>query len=149
MIITPLLYQSTVHIATPYIVERGGPYFEDEPLQSAPVEQTEKLRRAIRAAIDRGNPAISRAEVKALRDGKNPPMLSATGARSWYQLDRQMKGSWSLIEKSGRYEIRVDQPMEPRGWHEDKAKRVEFPPGTPVDEVIERLIGMIQERARQ
>jgi hypothetical protein len=47
------------------------------------------------------------------------------------------------------YEIRVDEPMQPRGWHEDKSKRVQFPPGTPVEHVIERLIAMIQDCARQ
>ena len=76
-------------------------------------------------------------------------MLAATGARSWNALDRQMKGSWSIDEKDGAYQIRVDEPMEPRGWHEDKAKRVQFPPGTPVEDVITRLIAMIQECARE
>lgn len=76
-------------------------------------------------------------------------MLAATGARSWYALDREMTGSWSLVEKDGLYQIRVDQPMETHGWHEDESKRVRFPAGTAVEDVIDRLIAMSQECARQ
>ena len=120
------------------------------PLQSVPVEQTEGLRQAIAAAIERGNPLVSRDRAKAaFSDSKSSAMLKATGARSWYALDRQTKGLWSIVEENGIYEIRVDQPMKPRGWHEDRTKRVQFSPGTPVEDVITRLIAMIQERARQ
>jgi hypothetical protein len=56
---------------------------------------------------------------------------------------------WNITDRNGLYQIRVDQPMQPRGWHEDKTKKVEFPPGTPVEDVIDRLIAMIQERAQQ
>jgi hypothetical protein len=147
MIVSPLLYNDVVYIPTSYLVERGGPFFEGEPLESVSVEQTKRLRLAFLAAIDRGNAPISRAQVAAFRAVNTPPMLVATGARSWNALDKEMKGSWSIVEKDGVYQIRVDQPMEPRGWHEDKAKRVEFPLGTPVEAVIDRLIAMIQERA--
>ena|ERR1700722_16719139 len=149
MIVSPLLYKDTVYIPTTYIVEGGGPFFEGTPLEAVPVEQTKRLRLAILAAVNRGNAPISRAEVTVARTANIPPMLAATGARSWYVLDRQMKGSWSLVEKDGTYQIRVDQPMEPRGWHEDKSKRMEFPAGTLLEDVIDRLIAMIQERAQQ
>jgi hypothetical protein len=144
------LYKGIVHIPTSYIVERNGFFFEGTPLDSVPVEQTEKLRQAILAAMGRDNPPISRAEVgAALSDSKNSAMLAATRARSWSVLDRQTQGLWSIVDRSGFYEIRVKEPMAPRGWHEDKTKRVQFPSGTSVDEVIERLIAMIQERARE
>jgi hypothetical protein len=53
----------------------------------------------------------------------------------------------SVAEEDRLHVIRVKEPMQPRGWHEDKTKRVQFPPGTPMDEMIGRLIAMIQERA--
>jgi hypothetical protein len=43
----------------------------------------------------------------------------------------------------------VNEPLEKNGRHEDKTKRVQFPPGTPVDDVIKRLIAMVQHSARQ
>jgi hypothetical protein len=149
MNISLLLYKDVVQIPTSYAIQRGF-YFKYTPLQSVPVEQTERLRDAIRTAIERGNPSISRDEVTAISGSKNPPMLAATGARSWHALDRQTKGSWSIKESNSAYEIRVNEPMQqPRGWHEDKTKRVQFPAGTPVEDVIDRLITMIQERARE
>ena len=149
MTVSPLLHKRIVYIPTSYRVESDGFFYEHAPLQSVPVEQTERLRQAILTSIERGNPPISRDEVRNLSIDKNPPMLAATGARSWDALDRQMQGSWSIKDKDGIYQIRVDEPMQPRGWHEDKTKRVEFPPGTPVEDVIDRLIAMIQECARQ
>lgn len=148
MTVSLLLYKGVAHIPTSYAIEKGF-YFEHTPLQSVPVEQTDRLHQAILTTIERGNPPISRDKVRALSGSKNPPMLAATGARSWYALDRQMNGSWSIVEKDGLYQIRVNQPMDSHGWHEDEAKRVQFPPGTPVEDVITRLIAMIQECARQ
>jgi hypothetical protein len=113
------------------------------------VEQTERLRQAILTAIGRGNPTISRDQARALLHSKDDPLLKATGARSWHVLDRHTQGLWSIDENNELYQIRVDEPMQPRGWHEDKSKRIEFPPGTPVEDVIDRLIAMIQECARQ
>jgi hypothetical protein len=143
------LYNGTIYIPTSHIVERDGFFFEGAPLDSVPVEQTERLRQAILTATERGNPLISRDQARVLIHGKGSPLLKATGARSWNALDRQTEGLWSLRGKNAVYEIRVNQPMEPRGWHEDKTKRVEFPPDTPVEDVIDRLIAMIQECARQ
>jgi hypothetical protein len=143
------LYKGVVQLPTSYFVARDGFYVTDTPLESVPVEQTEGLRRAILAALARGNPPISRDEARARLNSKNDPLLRATGARSWFALDRETAGLWSLVEQDGLYEIQVDQPMETRGWHEDKSKRVHFPPGTPVDDVIDRLIAMIQDRARE
>jgi hypothetical protein len=149
MIVSPLLHKGVVHIPTTYKIASEGFFCEHAPLTSVPVEQTETLRQAVLDAIERGNPLMNRDEFGTLSRSRAAPMLAATGARSWNALDRQMQGSWSVTDRNGVYEIRVDQPMQPRGWHEDKTKRVEFPPGTPVDDVITRLIAMIQERARQ
>jgi hypothetical protein len=139
------LYKGMVHIPTSYF---SGFFVTNTPLESVAVEQTERLRQAILTAIGRGNPSISRDQARTLLHSKDDPLLKATGARSWYVLDRQTQGLWSIDEKNGLYEIRVDEPMQPRGWHEDKTKRVEFPPGTPVEDVIDRLIMMIQECAQ-
>ena len=140
------LHNGVVHIPTSY---RGGFFIEDAPIESVPVEQTDELRQAILVAIGRGNPPISQDDANTRVGRKDRPLLKAAGVRSWYVLDRQTAGLWSSTDRNGVYEIRVDQPMEPRGWHEDKSKRVQFPPGTSVEDVITRLITMIQERAQQ
>lgn len=141
------LYKGIVYIPTSHDV--GSFFFEGDPVGSVPVEQTWGLRQAILTAIEHGNPLISRDQARVFIHSKDSPLLKATGARSWYILDRGTTGLWSMTDRNGVFQIRVNQPMEPRGWHEDKAGRVEFPPGTPVEDVIGRLIAMIQERARQ
>ena len=143
------LYKGAVYIPTSYVVERDGFFVSNTPLESVPVEQPERMRRAILTTIERGNPPISRDRARVLLHSKGDPLLEAAGVRSWYILDRDTEGLWSIVGKDGIYQIRVDEPMQPRGWHEDKTKRVEFLPGTPVEEVIDRLIAMIQECARQ
>jgi hypothetical protein len=140
------LYKGVVHIPTSYF---SGFFVTNTPLESVAVEQTQRLRQAILTAIGRGNPSISRDQARTLLHSKDDPLLKATGARSWHVLDRQTQGLWSIDESNGVYQIRVDEPMQPRGWHEDKTKRVEFPPGTPVEDVIDRLVAMIQGCARQ
>jgi hypothetical protein len=141
------LYNEIVYIPTSHDV--GSFFFEGDPVSSVPVERTEQLRQAIMTAIGRGNPQITRDEARILIHRKDPPALKITGAKSWHALDRDTTGLWNITDRNGVYEIRVDEPMEPRGWHEDKTRRVSFPAATPLEEVIDRLIAMIQERARQ
>ncbi len=149
MDISLLLHGGIVYIPTSYRVERKGFFFENAPIESVSVNQIPKLREAIVRAIGRGNPSISLNQYKSLSSSKRSVLLEATGTRSWDVLDRQINGLWSVTEIDGQYVIRVKQPMQPRGWHEDKTKRVQFPPGTPVEDVIDRLIAIIQECDRQ
>ena len=144
------LYHGTVYIPTGHLVVGHGFYLGKEPVDSVPVEQTGKLRECVIAALARGNPPISRNEARTiLSDSRNSAILKATQAKSWDALDRQTKGLWGLVEKDGLYQIRVDQPRETRGWHEDETKRILFPPETPVEDVIDRLIAMIQACAQE
>src|ERR1700730_4979556 len=95
------LYKGVVQIPTSYFVELDGFFVTDTPLESVPVEQTERLQQAILTAIGRGNPSISRDQARTLLHSKDDPVLKATGARSWHVLDRQTQGLWSIDEKNG------------------------------------------------
>src|ERR1700739_3303619 len=101
------LYKGIVHIPTSNRVGVDGFYVTDAPLETVPVEQTGKLRQAIVTAIGRGNPTISRDEARALIHCKDPPTLRATGASSWYVLDRETTGLWNITDRNGVYQIRV------------------------------------------
>lgn len=144
------LYQGIIYIPTVHRVEGHGFLVMKAPIDAVSPEQAEGLREAIRAALARGNPSMSADEARAtLNDDRNSDTLRATQAKSWFALDRQTAGLWTLAEENGLYEIRVDEPLETRGWHEDETKRIRFPPGTSVDDVINRLIAMIQECAQE
>jgi hypothetical protein len=150
MVVSLRLYNGVVYVPTSYRVEGNRFLFQDIPLEAVPVEHTDSLRRAILVAIERGNPPISFEKYKSELDSKDDPLLKAAGARSWGVFDRQTKGLLSLEEEEdGGYRIQVSRQMEPRGWRDDPGKGVHFPAGTLVDEVIARLIAMIQERSRE
>ena len=122
MDISVRLYKGIVYIPTGHRVEGRGLLVDKAPVGSVPFEQTEELREAILEAVTRGNPPISADEARAtFSDSKSSAILTATRAKSWYSLDRQTKGLWSFVERDGSYEIRVDQPMETHGWHEEKS----------------------------
>ena len=96
------------------------------------------------AALERGNPPISRDEARVRLHSKDDPLLQATGARSWFALDRQTTGIWGLSEENGVHEISVGRPLETHGWGQDESKRIQFLPGTAVDDVIDCLGYIIQ-----
>lgn len=148
MNITCDLYKGIVYIPTSYAIHEGF-YCQDAPIQIVKAEETQNLLGAIRIAAERGNPPITKDEASQRWAAKEGAYLKATGARSWNKLDRERTGLWSLVERNGLYQIHVDCPMKPRGWHEDKSKRVVFPDGTSAEEAIIRPVEMIQERQRE
>jgi hypothetical protein len=148
MNISICLHKGTIYIPTSYRVIRDGYHFQHSPIEVAPVGQIQHLKRAIQIGAARGNPPISGEEVRRLRAAKKGTVLGAAGARSWKKFDREITGLLSMAEEDGLYKIRVKKPMESHGWHEDKEKARNFPAGTDVEEVIDRLVDLIQERAR-
>ncbi len=143
------LLRGIIYIPTSYRVVSDKYYCQHSPIEIVPVEQAQELKQAIRIAVARGNPPISGEEVRRLNATLEGSVLEAAGGRSWNKFDREKTGLWGFAEKNGLYKIRVKKPMEPLGWHEDKEKTVNFPAGTDIDEVIDRLVAMIQDRARE
>src|SRR5215471_13823503 len=113
------LYNGIVYIPTSSRIEGAGFFFTGTPLEAVPVGEAETLQLAILTAIGRGNPPISFDEYKSRLDRKDHPLLKATRVRSWYALDRQTKGLWSLAEKEGHYQVYVWRPRKDRGWEVD------------------------------
>lgn len=142
------LYKGVVYIPTSYKV-RGSYHYLHTPVSVVPAAQTDNLRNAFLGAMVRGNPPITEDEVIDLQANNKSAILQATGARSWAKYDRERVGVWSLVRDDGVYAIYVKHPMKPRGWHEDKSKRVVFPEGTAAEDVIARLVELIQERQRE
>jgi hypothetical protein len=55
---------------------------------------------------------------------------------------------WSIEETDGSYEI-VGYRTHPKGyWEQDPAQRTVFPAGSTIDEVVERMIAILQDAAR-
>ena len=73
-------------------------------------------------------------------------MPKNAGVKSWSAFARGTS-TWSILEEGGVYAIESFRKTPPRGWEVDPEKQIEFPPGTILDEVIDRMIAILQEAA--
>jgi hypothetical protein len=124
---------------------QAGFYMRREPVAVVPVANTEALRRALQDVMQKGNEIIPTPK----RDAFPPPVLPKyAGVKSWSAF---MRGAseWAINEDDGNYNI-VPYRKDPDGsaaWVADKQRKTEFPPGTTREQVIERMIKIIQTTA--
>jgi hypothetical protein len=129
----------------PTTVNQGTAHMEVEPVTVVPVADTEGLRRALRNTIPKQNLFVP----PSVEDARKPPvMLKYTGDKSWSAF---MRGTspWSIYEKDGKYQIEGYRIHRKGYWEQDPDQMIELPPGTPLDEVIDRMIAILQDAARQ
>lgn len=122
-----------------------GFYRAVEPVAVVAVSNTEPLRQALEAAITRGNPPVPMLK----RSEWSPPiLLKHAGVKSWSVFERGMQ-LWDLNEKDGIYQI-AGNTKQPNGmWKEDPEQITTFPPHASPDDVIDRMIVILQNAARQ
>jgi hypothetical protein len=121
----------------------GGPYRDIEPVAVVEVSDTEGLRRAFRETMARGNPPVG----PYPRPNPPPVVVKHAGVKSWGAFARGAS-PWVIEERDGKYQI-VGHRREPNNWAEDPEQTVDFPTGTTLDQVLDRMIKILQEAARQ
>jgi len=109
-----------------------------EPIYVVPAANTGDLQHAIHKAIDSGNP-----RVPTPPRATPHPVLKYAGVKSWSAFEKNAC-YWTILEKDGVYQIKPGRKAKPRGWEDDVEKIESFPPGTAADEVIKRLIVLVQ-----
>jgi hypothetical protein len=125
-------------------VEKGF-YRGVEPVALVSVTNTESLRQALSATIARGNPTVPR-----LRRSEYPPpvLLKYAGVKTWSAFDRDAS-LWTISEAGGHFVI-IPYKKRPTGESvQDQNNKIEFPPGSSADVVIERIISMLQQTAQK
>ena len=88
-------------------------------------------------------------KISLSRKGKwpAPVLLKYAGVKTWAAFARDAS-VWNLEENDGVYRI-VGHRVHAKGyWVEDPAQKIEFPPGTTIDGVIDRMIAILQDAAR-
>ena len=116
-----------------------GVYREIEPVAVVPLSNTEGVRRALQETIARGNPPAR------YSSGNFPPpvLLKYAGVKTWSAFARGTL-TWSVEETESHYQI-VGYQKNARGyWERDPYQRIEFPVATSADDVIGRLIEIMQ-----
>jgi hypothetical protein len=137
------LRRGVLFVPTTGIVEKGFHRGMD-PVESAPISETAAARQVLRSAIARGNPPAP--PYSAIKDTV-PAVARHGGFKSWSAFSRGAM-PWNIREENGIYQI-IGFWMHPdRYWKEDGEQTIEFPPGTNVDDVIDRMIAILQDAAR-
>jgi hypothetical protein len=130
------------YVYVPTVGNRRGVYTLIEPVAVVLATNTEGLRAAFRDAVARKN-----IDVPPVKGKWPPPILPKyAGVKSSAAFDRDAS-TWNIQEDEGRYKI-VGYRRHPEGyWAEDRDQTIEFPPGTLLDTVIDRMIAILQEAA--
>ena len=121
----------------------GGPYRDIEPVAVVDVSNAEDLRRAFRETIARGNPPVG----PYPRPNPPPVVVKCAGVKSWGAFARGAL-PWSMEEENGIFQI-IGRQRTSDGWVEDPEQTVAFPPGTTLDQVIDRMIAILQRAAQE
>jgi len=90
--------------------------------------------------LARGNPVVPEPPIDGPEDFA---LLKYAGAKSVAAFDRGAR-TWRLSDHGSQYRIIASKPGRVRGWQDDLDNIVIFPPGTELDEVIDRAIAILQ-----
>jgi len=112
-----------------------------EPVAVVSVSDSDLLYRAFSAAIARGNPKVT---LLAGEDDLPPILPKYAGVKSWKAFVRD-SSTWEIRERNGIFSIFAYRRDPPNGWAEDHENIETFPRGTSVDQVIQRIIAILQE----
>jgi hypothetical protein len=72
--------------------------------------------------------------------------LKYAGVRSWSAFERSTL-TWDLKSRNGRYEIAAQRRRPDRGWEPDPTHTVVLPSQSTVEDLIDRLIAILQGSA--
>jgi hypothetical protein len=144
MLFTCTLKNGIVYVPT-IVKTEAGFYMRCEPVAVVPAANTDALWRAFRDVMEKGNETVPTPK----RDAFPPPVLPKyAGAKNWAAF---MRGAseWTINEYNGNYDI-LPYRKDPEGsqaWVADNEHKTKFPAGTTPDQVIERMIKIIQTAA--
>jgi hypothetical protein len=145
MLITCYLRKGIVYVPTVARRASSPIYTNIEPIAVTPLEDLDSVRQALRESLKRGNPIIPDPGPQELR--APPIILKYARVRSLSTFFRST-WTWSIRDDDGLFKIIVYR-RHPKGyWEQDIVNEIRFPPGTNVDEVIDRMIAILQEAAR-
>jgi hypothetical protein len=127
---------------TSRFISGSAAYRDADPVEVVPASDGEGLRRALHATIARGNPYIPASA------GDPPVVLKHAGVRSWSAFERETFG-WAIEDDPGVWQITAYRRRADRGMEEDPNRITRMPPGSGLDALCDRLIAMVQAKARE
>jgi hypothetical protein len=146
MLFTCYLRDGVVYVPTMARRKSEPIYTTIEPVSVVPMSRPEEVRRALLETVARKNVVIPDPDPKALR--APPLILKYAGVKSWSAFYRNAS-TWSISEDDGLYKILNYRKHLKGSWREDPAQEIQFPVGTTMDDVVDRMISILQDTARQ
>jgi hypothetical protein len=146
MLFTCYLRNNIVYIPTVARRKSSPIYSNIEPVSVVSIASVENVRRALFETIARKNPVIPDRDPKALRE--RPLLPKYAGVKSLPAFFRKAS-AWGITEDDGVYKKLIYR-KHPKGyWQQDPEQEIHFPAGTVISEVVDRMIAILQEAARQ
>jgi hypothetical protein len=137
------LRNGTVYLPTTGKMGKGF-YRDVEPVAAVSIANIQSLREALAAMITRGNPTVP---MQRRHEWSSPVVLKHAGVKSWSTFERGMS-IWGLEQKNGVFAI-IGKRKQPNGTRIDDSERtITFPLGATVDNVINRMIAILQDAVR-
>jgi hypothetical protein len=119
---------------------------ETEPVEVVPVVDTAQLRQAFGRCFARGNPPKRMPRTRA--DWPPPLLPKYAHVKSRSAFERGLS-TWDINDGKGAWEIHGHRKGRfGRGTERDPEQRTALPPGTPIEQVIERMIAILQSAAK-
>jgi hypothetical protein len=134
----------TAYVPTVAQAQAGGHlgyFMEIDPVAVVSVTDTEALQRAIKEVVSKGNPIVPAPPTRAAFP--KPVVLKHAKVKSWSAF---AEGTlpWTIVEQSGNYQIKPKRRRSDKGWEDDPTRIESLPFGTTIDEVVQRLVAMVQ-----
>ena len=138
------LRKGMIYIPTVGKMDKGF-YRDIEPVAVVSASDTETFQHALAATVTRGNP-----DVPMLRRREWPPavVLKYAAVRSWSAFERGMS-LWGLEAKDGTWQIVGKKKKADGATVDDPEQTITFPPGASIEDVISRMISILQHAGRQ
>jgi hypothetical protein len=144
MLFHAYLRNALVYVPTVVKLQTGA-YMDVDPVAVVPVTNTDGLRHALLDAIARKNAIVP----PPPKDDWPPPvLLNYAGVKAWSAFARGAS-QWSIKEKDGTYQIVGYRTHRNGYWEQDPDQMTNFPPSATVNDVIERMIAILQDAAQK
>ena len=135
------LRNGIVYIPTQGEIHKGL-YLDVEPVAVVPLSDRAALHRAFAETIARGNPNVPLPKQSEIP----PPLLPKyAGVKAWSTFARNAS-TWAISQRDGAFGINGYR-KDGRGWVPDSNSVEIFPTETAADQVIDRMIAILQEAA--
>jgi hypothetical protein len=140
------LYLRTGTIYLPTMGKMAEGFYRGvEPVEVVSAADIDGVRQALRTTIARGNPIVP---MLRRSEWKPPVLLKYAGVRSWSAFERGMS-FWTIKSKDTTFQIAGQKKQPNRMWKDDPEQAVISLPGATIDDVIERMIAILEGAARK